>query len=173
MRMLLNPTTDFINERLEDLFSEIQLPIDFSIAFEVRENGKKILLDVDLPEIEDYPQKKSKLLASGKVSIKDKTQKELKQDYMTSVTAISFYFASIAFTAAPGIDTVLVSGYTQRIDKSTGKEVDEYIYSVKFNIDNFFEINVDKIDPPIALQKFEHIIDITKTYELKKIEPMG
>jgi hypothetical protein len=169
---LLNPTPAFIEERLEDLFSQIQLPIDFSLSFEARDSGKTIALDVDLPEIEDYPTKKSNLLASGKVSIKDKTQKEVKQDYLSSVTGIALYFASIAFGAARGIERVQVSGYTQRIDKKTGNEADDYVYSVIFGRDAFFNLNFDHIDPIQAIQAFDPVIEVTKSGDLKTITPL-
>jgi hypothetical protein len=169
---LLEPTPEFIEERLEDLFSQIELPIDFSLSFEARDNGKTIALDVDLPEIEDYPTKKSKLLASGKVSIKDKTQKEIKQDYLSSVTGIAFYFASIAFSAARGIEKVQVSGYTQRIDKSTGNETDDYVYSVVFPAQALFQLNFQNIDPVQAILGFDPVIDIGKTGDLKTITPL-
>jgi cytochrome c556 len=169
---LLEPIPTFIEQRLEDLFTQIQLPIDFSLSFEVRDSGKTIALDVDLPEIEDYPTKKSKLLASGKVSIKDKTQKEIKQDYLYSVIGIAFYFASIAFNAANGIERVQISGYTQRIDKQTGNETDDYVYSVIFPAQALFQLNFQNIDPVQAILGFDPVIDIGKTGDLKTITPL-
>ena len=171
MNRLLNPDMVYIEERLEDLFSEIQLPVEFSISFDVRDSGNLIVLDIDLPEIENFPLKKMQMLASGKISVKNKTQKEIKQDYLLSTTGISFYFASIAFSSAPIIEKVLVSGYTQRINKATGNTEDEYVYTVIFTKDQFQELNIENIDPSLALQQFEHRIDMTKTFDLKTIIP--
>ncbi|NQU80369.1 MAG: DUF4236 domain-containing protein [Bacteroidetes bacterium] len=169
MNRLLNPDIPFIEERLEDLFSEIQLPVDFSISFEVRNSGKEILLDIDLPEIEDFPSKKVQQLASGKISIKDKTKKELKEDYFTSITGISIYFASIVFSAAPIIENVILSGYTQRVNKATGNIEDEYVYSVKYDKVGFSKLNFLDIDPKLTLQSFENRLEVSTTYELKRL----
>ncbi len=173
MDQLLNPTKAYLEKRLTDLFSGIRLPVEFAIAFEVRNNCKLVVLDVDLPEIEDYPSKKTSLLVSGKLSIKEKTKKEKKQDYLRSISGISLYFASIVFTAASVIDMVVVSGYTQRINRATGNEEDVYVYSVRYNKEKFKNINFKEIDPILTLQDFEHRMKLTKTFELKKIEPFA
>lgn len=173
MERLLNPDVPYIEERLEDIFSEIQLPADFSISFQIKNDGNDILLDIDLPEIEDFPSKKAQKLASGKISVKDKTQKELKEDYFTSIAGIGIYITSIAFSAAPKIETITASGYTQRVNKATGNIEDEYVYSVKFNSTKFGKLNFDAIDPKFTIQDFENRMTVSKTYELNKIEPFN
>ena len=173
MKRLFNPDKQFIEERLEDLFSDIQLPVEFSVSFDVRNDGKDIFLDIDLPEIEDFPNKKAQRLSSGKISIKDKTQKELKEHYFTSIAGMSVYFASIAFTAAPIIEKVLVSGYTQRINKATGNTEDEYVYSVVYDKEGFSKLKMESIDPKMTIQSFENRLEISKTYDLKTIQPIA
>lgn len=172
MRAVLEATPDGVADMLQDSFSEIQLPVEFSVNFDVREKGHVIFLDVDLPEIEDYPTKKAQLLKSGKVSVKDKTQKEIKLDYLNSVAGISFYFASVAFACAPSVATAIVSGYTQRVNPATGNQEDTYVYSVKYPKAAFYELNFQRIEPHVALQEFEHKMLTTKTYELKAIDPL-
>ena len=171
MRRLLSPDVTYVEERLEDLFSEIQLPVDFSISFEVRNGGHTVVLDVDLPEIEDFPSKKAQKLASGKISIKDKTLKEKKEDYFTSIAGISIFFASIAYSAAPIIEDIIVSGYTQRVNKATGNIEDQYVYSVRYIKNKFSQLNFKNINPGETLQAFEHQINLSKTFDLKTIEP--
>ncbi|MCY1153329.1 MAG: DUF4236 domain-containing protein [Sphaerochaetaceae bacterium] len=171
MNKLLNPNCKYIDDRLEDLFNEIKLPIDCSISFQVREQGKQILTDVDLPEIEDFPNKKAKQLSSGKISIKEKTLKEKKKDYFTSILSISLYVASIAFSSAPTINEVIVSGYTQRLNKALGTVEDQYVYSIKFDKGQFSKINFSNIDPIETIKYFNHKLDITKSFDLKTIVP--
>ncbi|WP_319372205.1 DUF4236 domain-containing protein [uncultured Ilyobacter sp.] len=171
MKRLLNPDTSYVEERLEDLFSEIQLPVEFSVSFEVRDNGRIVVLDVDLPEIEDFPSKKAQKLASGKISIKDKTLKEKKEDYFTSIAGISVFFASIAYSAAPIIEDIIVSGYTQRANKATGNTEDQYVYSVRYEKNKFSQLKFENINPGETLQAFEHQINLSKTFDLKTIEP--
>ncbi len=171
LELRLNPTENFISEELNNYFSSIQLPVDFSLSYDVYEEGRTVYLDVDLPEIEDYPQTKSQILKSGKVSVKNKTKKEMKEDYLQSVAGISIYFASIVFTVSPLIQNVYVSGYTQRINKSTGKIEDEYVYSVNYDIARFRNLNFQKIDPQLALESFNPIMKVSKTSDLVTIQP--
>ncbi len=171
MNRMFAPDAAYLEDRLEDLFSAIQLPVDFSISYEIRKHGELLYLDVDLPEIEDYPAKKSQILKSGKVSIKDKTGKDKKLDYLRSVTGISVYFASIAFSASPVIREIAVSGYSQRLNKASGNIENEYLYSVKYDKDKFSTLNFEHIEPELTLQAFEHRIDITGTFDMRPIIP--
>ncbi len=122
------PTVEFLTKTLNDNLSEIRIPVDFSVDFDVLENGKRVYLDIDLPKIEDYPQKKARILWTGKISIKNKPQKEKQFDYLRSISGMSIYFAAIAFSISPVINEVIVSGYTQRLNKSTENIEDEYVY---------------------------------------------
>ena len=67
--------------------------------------------------------------------------------------------------------SVFVSGYTQRINKATGNTEDEYVYSVKYDFKGFNNLNIDKIEPELTLQSFEHRIKTTMQHDLRKIEP--
>lgn len=165
---VLNPTEDYINDTVKDVLSQIELPVEFSIDYAVA--GRKIELDIDLPEIEDYPQEVCTILSSGKLSVKHKTISELNKDYATGVIGMSFFFASILFNISPAIEQVSISGYTQRTNKKTGNIEDQYVYSVVFPRKNFSEINIQNIDPIQAITGFEHVMDITSKFELKTID---
>jgi uncharacterized secreted protein with C-terminal beta-propeller domain len=65
-----------------------------------------------------------------------------------------------------------VSGYTQRIDKITGNETDDYVYSVVFPAQALFQLNFQNIDPVQAILGFDPVIDIGKTGDLKTITPL-
>ena len=126
---------------------------------------------MDLPEIEDMPTEKINTLASGKISVKEKSQKEIKQEYAQCVSGIAFYFSGLFFNISSRINTIQISGYTQRVNKKTGNIDDNYIYSIKFQRDKFETLNFDQIDPIEAFTNFEHEMNLTKTLELKTIEP--
>lgn len=164
---VLNPTEDYINDTVKDVLSQIELPVEFSIDYAVAE--RKIELDIDLPEIEDYPQEVCSILSSGKLSVKHKTVSELNKDYATGVTGMAFFFASILFNISPAIEQVSISGYTQRMSKKTGNIEDQYVYSVIFPREEFSKINIQNIDPIQAITVFDHVMDITSRFELKTI----
>lgn len=169
--LLFHPTVDYLSQKLSHAFSAIQLPVEFLVSFEVKEMGKKIYLDIDLPEREDYPQKKSRILSTGKVSIKNKTKKEKNFDYLRSISGMSIYFASVVFSLSPVIEEVLVSGYTQRLNQATGKKEDVYVYSVKYDLERFAQLNFNALSPEVTISSFEHRMEITAQNDLKAIVP--
>ncbi len=164
---ILNPNDDYLNDTVKDVLSQIELPVDFSIDYAV--SNRKIELDIDLPEIEDYPQETCSFLSTGKLSVKHKTISELNKDYATGVTGMAFFFSSLLFNISPAIEEISVSGYTQRINKKTGNVEDQYVYSVVFPRNKFSELNILNIDPIQAITNFEHVMDITNKFELKTI----
>ena len=165
---VLNPSKEYLQDTINNILSQIALPVDFSIDYEVMEN--EICLDIDLPEIEDFPSTTSSILQSGKLSIKKKNVADLNKDYATSVVGLSFFFAGIFFNISPVIEKIAISGYTQRLNKRTGNIENQYVYSVVYARDSFSKLNIENIDPLEAIKNFEHIINISSKFELKTID---
>lgn len=117
---------------LEDWLAESEAPIEFAIQTEVLEDKAAIMIDLDLPEIEDMPQNALSELADGTVKIKKKTKKQQYEDYRTCVFGLGEYVASHAFAVVPQAKKIVVSAYTQRRDEKTGDQQDVFIYSVEF-----------------------------------------
>lgn len=168
----LNATDASVSKSVEELLSEITLPVDFAVDFEYSESISTLYIDLNLPEIEDMPKMKVNLLQSEKISIKEKSQKELKQEYALCVCGIAFYFAGCFFNISSKISAIQISGYTQRINKKNGCVEDEYVYSVKFDRPTFAKLNIAHIDPIEAILNFENKMKILSTFELKTIEPL-
>lgn len=168
-KKILEGDQSYISETLESILSEIKLPVDVSVDYKVQ--GTCVRLDLDLPEIEDYPKMKSTLLSSGKVSIKNKTQIEINTDYAMSVTGLAYYFAAIVFNISPKISNVKVSGYTQRINEKTGNEENQYVYWVDFERKIFATLNVAALNPILGLDNFKNGKNINSKYEMKTIMP--
>ncbi len=110
-------------------------------------------------------------LSSGKISIKEKTQKERKQEYALCVCGIAYYFAGLFFNITSNIKTIQISGYTQRLNKKSGDIEDEYIYSIRFGKEKFKTLKIKNIDPVEAMTNFENICNINSTYDFKTIVP--
>ena len=117
---------------LEEWFAESEAPIEFSIQTDVVEEKNLIMIDLDLPEIEDMPQNTLSELADGTVKIKKKSKKQQYADYRTCVFGLGEYVASHAFHVVPQAKKIVVSAYTQRRDEKTGDLLDVFIYSVLF-----------------------------------------
>lgn len=168
----LDGKMEYVENNIDAFLSSIVLPVDFSISYEYQELTGNLLIDLDLPEIEDLPKEKASTLASGKIKIKEKTQKELKEEYIICVTGLAFFFASKLFNISVKINKILISGYTQRLNKKTGNIEDQYIYSVIFDRDSFSKLNIKQLTPYLAFENFKHIIDYKSTFELNTIEPL-
>lgn len=161
-----------ISNKIDKFLNDLMLPVEFSVDYQYYKENKSLYMDLDLPEIEDMPQKKATISSSGKLSIKPKTNKELKEDYARCVIGLAFYFAGNFFNMGRDIRGIVVSGYTQRLSKKSGNVEDEYVYSIKFDRESFKKLNIVSIDPIEAIQNFEHIMNITGSYELKVIKPI-
>lgn len=168
---ILDGNDVFVNETITKIIDDIELPIEFNINFEYHYEDKLIYLDLDLPEIEDIPTKKAEYLSSGKLKVKEKSQKELKEDYLKCVCGLAFFFSAYIFNVSTRIENILVSGYTQRIDKKSGNTKDEYIYSILIERDKMNIFNFNNIDTILAFDNFKNIKDFTKTFDAKTIIP--
>lgn len=85
------------------------------------------------------------------------------------MTGLGFLIGGIAFLTSSGIDNVLVSAYTQRVDKKDGQTKDDYIYSIEFDSENFSKLNFTKIDPIIAFKNFKHKMELSSSFVFKTI----
>ena len=169
----VNGGENYINESIDHLLACLKVPFEFSINYEYLPAHNILRIQLDLPEIEDFPNKKASLLATEKISIKDKGKAECFMDYAKSVCGMAFFFAGMMFNVSLKIRDIEISAYTQRINKATGNEEDCYIYSVIFNRSHFAKINYDAIDPIEALKSQPNKSKILKSFEMKEIIPFS
>lgn len=168
---ILHGNVNYVNEKIEAILNDIILPVEFSVSFEYYPESNQLKIDLDLPQIETMPQEKANILSSGKISIKQKSQKELKQEYAQCVSGITFYLGGRFFNVSTAIKEILISGHTQRINKATGKIEAQYIYSLKLTRDKLSTINIENIDPVEAFSNFENNRNLSASYDFKTIIP--
>lgn len=133
-------------EAIEGWLSEAESPVPFSVETEIVPGRRAVMIDLDLPEIEDMPDRKLVQLADGTLKIKKKTQKEQREDYRTCVLGLGEYVAGHVLAIVPQAERVAVSAYTQRRDEGTGEALDAFIYSVVFER-AAFRAGYQEIDP--------------------------
>lgn len=162
---------------LEESLMDIIWPRETSLESEIRDDGRVVMIDVDLPEIEELPRKTAAVPARGyKLSIKELAATRHQQLYMRHVHGIGFRIIGEAFAMLPKAEEVVLSGYSQRPDKATGEVLDQYLYSVRVRRHEWAGINfanLDDVDPAEALGRFNIRREITKTGLFKAIEPFG
>ncbi len=155
---------------VEAWLGEAELPIPVEVQMDVCAEKKAILVDLDLPEIEDMPQKKLTELASGEVKIKDKSQKEKREDYQTCVFGLGEFVAANILNLVPAAEKVLLSAYTQRRDAQTGDLNDTFIYSIVFDR-AAFKADYQKMAPAELCGKLKGRFITLSTGVMKEIAP--
>lgn len=162
--------TNYIESAAEEWIATCDLPVEISTQFEYREDEHCLMVDLDLPEIEDLPAQVATQLANGDLRIKDKTQKQLRFEYAECVFGLAIYIAANLMNASPEIEMVTVSGYTQRRNRA-GDMCDDYIYSIKFERGTFYGVNYETMDPEAFCMSFENRCNLTQTKIFRVIEP--
>lgn len=160
---------------LEESLMDIVWPRETALSSEIRDHGRVVMIDVDLPEIEDLPRRTAAMPARGyKLSIKALPVTRHQQLYMRHVHGIGFRIIGETFFVLPKAEEVVLSGYTQRPDTATGEVQDQYVYSVRVNRREFLGINfanLKVVDPVEALGRFDIRREITRAGLLKEIVP--
>lgn len=159
-----------VEQRIDRWLGELTLPVEFSVQYEYSPAGT-LMLDLDLPEIEDLPEQKAVEMAGGSVKPRAKSLRELREEYQTCVLGLAVFFASSMFALSSGISQVLISGYTQRRDRKTGEMEDCYIFSIAFEREAFERTDVGDEDPCRFCDRFRSRINVLSTGEFKRIEP--
>lgn len=162
---------------LEYNLQDIQWPRETEISLELFEGGQLVILDVDLPEIEDMPSATASVPSRGlKLSVKSMSPTAVQKLYMAHVHAVAFRIIGETFAALPNATTVVLSGYSQRPDKATGRITDEYLFSVRVGRAAWSDIDFGRlasIDVVEALARFDLRRQMTKTGIFKAIEPFS
>ncbi len=167
---IINGDEETINDEIEAFLSEIELPLEFNVNFSYSKSNNYLLIDLDLPEIEDMPSETATQLASGMKKMKPKTNQELKDDYKQFVFGFAFFLTSHLFNISPKILTIVISGYTQRRDKN-GEINDDYIYSIIFEREKFKKFNPLEENLIYICNNFKNRCNVDMYSNFKTIEP--
>ena len=91
---------DFVISAIDSVVQDEDLPMEYFVDFAYDENYHRVLVDLDLPEIEDIPNRKIVLTSTGKKSIRMKGQTDLRTDYANCVLGLSIYVAQLIFNVS-------------------------------------------------------------------------
>ena len=134
--------TDIMADYLEYVLSMIDWPRETLVSLDVQDLGEKIMLDVDLPEIEDMPKEYAEVAKNGlKLIIKSRSETQTRKDYMTHIHGIGFRIIGETFKHLPIAERLILSGFSQRLNPATGVVSDEYLYSVRTDRHQWSQIN--------------------------------
>jgi len=160
-------------DRFETRLGAISWPRETLVSYQ--SSQAELQADVDLPELEEMPTETARVMKQEmQVVMSVKGEEERRLDYATHVHSIGFLIAGEAFAAMPGLGSVLISGFSQRQSRATGRVEDEYLYSVRIERSGWERIDfsqLDQIDPVEALNRFDLRRDMTRTGVFRPVLP--
>lgn len=171
IRALMNSDSEYIEQKTQEWLESVTLTVDFSVDFEYCADNRTMCLDLHLPPINDIPATKAARLANGTVKEKNKTQKEIKQEYILCVFGLAVFVSSNIFNVSTAIEQIVVSGYSQHRDDKTGNIIDDCIYSLKFVRSVFENTDLTAVDPQQFCLSCESRTNITASLIMKPVEP--
>lgn len=160
---------------LEENLGEIVWPRETIVAFDILDAGKRVALDVDLPELEDMPSKLAAVPARGlKLSVKDLGATKVQKLYAEHVHGIVFRLVGEVFAALPMAREVVAAGYSQRRDPATARLNEDYLLSVRIGRNEWSKIDfahLSGLEVSEALSQFDLRREMLKSGVLKPITP--
>lgn len=165
-----------MEEFFAEVLQDIQWPRETAVSFEVLDGGARLVLDVDLPEVEDMPTKTATAPQRGyKLSLKTMSQTAVQKLYAQHIHSIAFRLIGEAFGMLPTVQEVTMSGYSQRTDKATGHVQDDYLLSVTVPRQVWQSLNFNALkdlDVVEALSKLGVRREMSKSGLFKAIDPI-
>jgi len=172
MQNIIDGDKEYILNAINAAFDEDdedELPMEYFVDVAFDETNGRVLVDLDLPEIEDVPEKKITLTPTGKKSIRAKSQTNLREDYFYCICGLSMFVAHHIFNVSLRINEIEIMGFTQRQGDNTAQVTDQYVLLVKYDRATFERVPFNKLTPLQILNLFQHNVEMTKTYTLKEL----
>jgi hypothetical protein len=158
---------------LERALEALEWPRETNISYDFSPDGSVVVLDVDLPEIEDMPGTETTVGRRDLVlRTAPRSASKIADLYSAHVASAVFRLVAVVFARSPAGE-VRVSGYTQRTG-TTGRLQDEYVVAVTVDRDRWAQIDfmaLDRIDPENALRRFGLSMERTGRGALRTVPP--
>jgi hypothetical protein len=168
-------SVDAMERTIAEALEDMPWPRETSVSFDVLDGGRRIALDVDLPEIEDMPARVAAVTGRGfEIKFSEMSATKARQLYMRHVHAVGFRIVGEVMARLPACDEVLLSAFSQRPNKQTGQVEDQYLYSARLARALWRKIdfgNLDEVDVVAAFERFELRRSMSKSGVFQPVEP--
>ncbi|GHU06368.1 hypothetical protein FACS1894205_7300 [Alphaproteobacteria bacterium] len=146
---------------------------DSKMSYDILKGGKAFAIDVDLPEMDQLPSCKMRLVGKDRrIEGKNKDEKELRADYANAVCALSLRIGGTVFVLFPAVDCVDVTGYAPLpVENSTWRGGERPLISARFERSVWNEEKVKSSDAVAALSAFQHRTVFTNKGAAEPVEP--
>lgn len=103
---IINGVPSVIEKGFAEASIKLTVPYEIGLDYDYNQEQHVIDIDVEIPDsLELYiPNSKASILSSGKVSVKSKLQKEVRNEIVNSQMTLLYYIASYAFSISPNIE---------------------------------------------------------------------
>jgi len=166
-----------MEKHLEAVLLAIEWPRETVMSFDLADDGTSVAIDVDLPEIEDMPNRTAIVPAREfKLAVKAMSATAVQRLYAEHVHGIGVRILGELFAALPTVTAATLSAYSQRANRATGNVGDEYLYSVRVNREQWLGLNfanLQNIDVVEALAAFDLRRTMSKAGVFKAVEPFA
>jgi|GEM_PF-3950761 len=168
-RQLVDGNVEALNEAVSSSLSDLDFPFETSCRTCVPEKTA-VLIDVDLPELEDVIFTKSmRVKKDGSISERNRKQSTRNEEYAQLVAGLVVLLGTTALSSAPTANRVVVAGYTQRLKRGT--MADDYVVVVSLPRSSIADANTLRGGDPIGLLKeLGAALEQTQTGKLKSVQ---
>jgi uncharacterized tellurite resistance protein B-like protein len=149
----------------------LDLPLGASAAFSTLGPGFGEL-DIDLHAENEIPRQRSTLLKTGRISYRNRAQKEVREDDARAIAALALLYTVLAFDALPALETLIVSAFREGIDPATGHDAEVCLVSFAVDRAEIAALNLERLDPLATVRAFEGRFSMTAGFQLKAVEPL-
>ena len=130
---------------------------DYEVGYNVVDSDKVDLL-ILLPDIDDIiPIRKISVTPNGKTvkqgELSNKARNELYDKFMNS---LAFDHAIEVLRCYPFLNNIRLEAFLNTIDPKTGGDAEKIMLKVNFEKEVLYKLQLDRIDPVIAIENFEH-----------------
>ncbi|WP_280548173.1 DUF4236 domain-containing protein [Halomonas sp. 11-S5] len=166
---------DAMQQTLVERLDELAWPRETLVDFDLSDDCRTIVLDIDLPSEEELPDRywtmpaKRLKLSPRKLGVT--RQREL---YRRHVHGVAFRVLGTVFARLPRIERVLLSGYRRVKDPTSGELRGQHLFSAKVTREAWERVDFDRLaqlDPAQALAVFPLRREMTQSGTFRDISP--
>lgn len=164
-----------MEKALDYVMSGIAWPKETQVDYEFSQDVTGVALDVDLPDEGDVPRLVAEARGNGKLSFKNRTDAQVRRDFVALCYGSLFRVVGEVFALLPGIQKVLVSGYIQRDNAANGVIEDQYVISALITRSQWDSLDFNRleaIDPALTLNACGALVKLDRSARFVEVTPM-
>ncbi len=112
---------------------------------------------------------RNKITPGGKVSVEEKTKKEMNEEYAIITMNMAYFFLTKVYSAYPSIKNIKLTCFTNRIDEGTGNRQEHLILYFDTRREDFHGIKFKNVNPIKLTERLGYKTNIDKSFYMEEI----